>query len=368
MKILVVSTVRYRKNGIATVIENLFTTDVFAREDVSFLFPLDNEPAMVKRLTDRGFRVYTASRRAKNLPAYCRKLYELMKKERFDLIHVHGNSSTLALELLAAKRAGCAVRIAHSHSTTCRSLKLHRLLLPLFHKCCTHRIACGADAGRWLYGERDFTVVNNGVDTQRFAFDPKRRRAMRETLGIQADQTLIGHVGIINENKNQSFLLDVLDVLARRQSSHRLILVGEGPDRAAVEEKAASLGLTDRVIFAGVTDDVPAYLAACDLIAMPSIYEGLPLTLIEEQASGLHCFISDSITTEADKTGNVTFLPLSAGAEGWADAIEGYSQPCDRELASRTAIDKIKACGYDIGTEAEKLKAYYLRAVETKGE
>lgn len=361
MKVLVVSTVRYRRNGISSVIENLFCSNAFENTNISFLFPIDNDPTMIQKLERRGFHVYVKSR--KNPVSYFWYLTKLLRQQHINIIHVHGNSSTMALELLAARLVGCKIRIAHSHSTSCLSVRLHNALAPLFHGCCTHCLACGTEAGKWLFQERPFTIVNNGIQTKRFIFSENARKDVRERYHLTDKDILLGHVGIINEGKNQNFLLDILEVLVQRNQNYYLMLVGEGPLRQSIEQRAAEMGLADKVIFVGVTDNVPAYLSAFDLLVMPSLFEGLPLALIEEQANGLQCIISENITREVDKTGNVIFLPLSDGAQRWANIISSIELPNNRAAQSQESIKKITANGYDIQTEAENLKRLYEQAL-----
>lgn len=126
--------------------------------------------------------------------------------------------------------------------------------------------------------------------------------------------------------------------------------------------KVDSLGLKNAVKFTGNVNDVYDYVNAMDLVVMPSLFEGLPLTLIEQQANGLHCVVADTITTEADKTGNMSFLSLKAPVSEWADKIQSLDLS-GREERSKDAVEKIKACGYSIQEEAKKLKEYYLKAV-----
>lgn len=360
MKIAIVNTVRTRRNGITNVICNLLSA---MDREIRFDLICTSEPeaGYAEMMAQRGGQLHVVSRSMRDPMGYVRRLKDLLVREGYDAIHVHGNSATMALEMLAAKKAKCPVRIAHSHSTGCKYRAVHKLLWPVFQKHCTHRLACGEAAGKWLYAERDFTVVNNGIDTRRFAFDPVKRNSVRQDLGISPDSPVLGHVGIFDDNKNQSFLLDVL---AASAADARLILLGDGAMRAAVEEKAAALGLADRVHFAGSVADVENYLSACDLFLLPSRFEGLPLSLVEAQASGLRCLVSDAVTREADMTGNIRFLPLDSPA-AWAAAIEEI--PADREAVSADAVKKIIARGYDVRTQGEMLKDYYRRAAEERG-
>lgn len=360
MKVLIVNTNHIGTDGITNVVRNLFCA--MDKTDIRMDLAVINEPPAQMRgmFEAEGGRVYVLHRSVSHLPQYINTLRRVLKQGAYDAVHVHGNSATMALEMVAAWLAGCKVRIAHGHSTSCKSMTVHRLLTPVFQALCTHRLACGVEAGKWLHGKRSFSVVNNGIDTARFAFSKKARESVRQQYGYTESDIIIGHVGLFNEVKNQSFIVEILSKLDGR---YKLMLVGGGRLRQMVEEKVAAMGLTDRVTFVGVTDRVPDYLSACDLIVMPSLYEGLPLALVEQQTNGLQCIVSDNITREADKTGNLIFLPLSAGAQYWADAVQALQLPDDREEACRVATEKIKACGYDIRTEAAKMLAYYKRAV-----
>lgn len=363
MRILIINTVPTDKNGITNVIFNLHKA--MDKQDLVFDYVSINEPApsYIREIEAYGGQVFVISRSIRRAIPYVCKLVEVIRQGQYDVVHAHGNSSTLVLEMLAAKLAGCKVRIAHSHNTTCLSLTVHKLLNPLFQMSCTHGLACGVDAGKWLFGDRPFTVVNNGVDTERFAFQLDARQGVRRGFNLQDKHVVIGHVGAFNNAKNQEFLLDVLSELAKADDNYRLLMIGDGPLQHSVQEKTMELHLTERVIFAGATDRVEDYLSACDLIVMPSRYEGLPLSLVEEQASGLYCVVSENITQEVDKTGNLTFLPLSMGGAYWAQVIREIPLVSDREKASMVSIEKIKASGYDIQTEVKRLKEYYISAV-----
>lgn len=360
MRILLINTVPTEKNGITNVIFNYQQAMAPGAVRMDYVAIRQPEPEYVQKIEAAGGKLHVIPRSMRNVPGYIRALSALIREGKYDAVHAHGNSATLALEMMAAWLGGCKVRIAHSHNTTCKHMAVHKLFTPVFQKLCTHRLACGEDAGKWLYGQREFTVMHNGVDTKRFAFDPEARTAIRRQYAVAEDTVLVGHVGTFNEQKNQSFLLDVLPYLPRDR--YRLLLIGDGELRPAVEQRAEEMGLTDRVIFTGFVSDIPQYLSACDCIGMPSLYEGLPLALMEQQANGLRCVVSDHITREVNKTGNLTFLSLE-DASLWAKHIQSLPDT-DRAALSRTAGEIIRSCGYDIHREAEKLRKYYQQAVE----
>ena len=360
MRVLIISANPFGRDGISNVVRNLFYAMDKRELHIDLVTINQPEDRFCQAIEEHGGKVYVLQRELKHPLRYMLELKALIKNGAYDLVHAHGSSATLAIEMTAAWLAGCKVRIAHGHSTSCKYMGVHRLLTPLFHLLCTHRLTCGAAAGKWLYGKKPFTVVNNGIDTAQFAFAEEARAQIRSQYCVADEEKLIGHVGFFSEGKNQSFIVEMMRHL---NPAYKLLLIGEGRLRTTVEKKVSDLGLEERVIFAGVTDRVPDFLSACDLIVMPSLYEGLPLSLIEQQASGLQCIISDSITQEVDKTGNIVFLTLSEGAAYWAEAVRQLALPESREALSAQAVEKIKACGYDIYTEAEKLKSYYTRAV-----
>lgn len=363
MKILLINTVPTEKNGITNVIFNyLQSIDAtgFSFDYVSINKP---EEQYVDAVQNKGGNVYVIPRSRWHVLSYFYTLASLIRKNKYDAIHVHTNSHTVVLELLAAKLGGCTIRITHSHNTTCNSVIMHKLLTPLFNILCTNRLACGIDAGKWMFGDTPFIVINNGVNTEKFAFNQLARERLRHDLDINENEMLIGHVGIFNDQKNHIFLIDIFNEIVSRNASYKLCLLGDGPHKGMITEKVGKLRIKDNVIFAGNVNNVHEYLSAFDLIVMPSLYEGLPLSLIEQQANGLPCFVSDTITKEADKTGNLIFLSLNDSAEKWANKVLHTLLPVDRKLESENAIVNIKKAGYSIQEEAQKLRQYCINVI-----
>lgn len=357
MKILVINTVPTDKNGITNVIFNYLNA---IDDDISIDYVAINTPDNNYKniLEKRGATLYSLNRR--NVLGYISSLAKIIKKKKYDAVHIHGNSHTMVLELLAARLGGCKVRITHSHNTTCNSLALHKLLTPLFNSLYTYGLACGKEAGIWQYGNRPFKIINNGVDTNSFAFNSDVRIKIRQKLGLTDDQILIGNVGHFwGKVKNQSFLVDVFTELVKRDNNYYLVLIGDGAMRPEIEKKVDSLGLKDKVTFTGNINNVSDYLNAIDIIVMPSLFEGLPLTLVEQQANGLQCIVSNTITKEADKTGNLRFISLNAPISEWVQAIENCNCKQGREQRSQNAVDDIAKAGYSIQTETKNLVGFY---------
>ena len=360
MKVLVINTVPTEKNGITNVIFNYLGAASNHAIQMDVLMINDAEQNYKTQVVKYGGKPIVIKRSAKNIVSYFSKIVQVIRNNKYDAVHIHGNSHTMVLELLAAKIGGCKVRITHSHNTTCNCLVLHKLLTPLFNSLYTHGLACGKEAGIWQYGNRPFTIINNGIDTNRFVFNHDVRITIRQKLGLTDEQILIGNVGHFwGKVKNQSFIVDVFSELVKRDNNYHLVLIGDGAMRPEIEKKVDSLGLNDKVTFTGNINNVSDYLNAIDLIVMPSLFEGLPLTLVEQQANGLQCIVSDTITKEVDKTGNLCFVSLNASISEWVQSIENCNCKQGREQRSKKAVNDIAKEGYSIQTEAMQLVGFY---------
>ena len=325
-----------------------------------------NEPEISYReeIERLGGKMFVLPRLDMSVVSYWNALMMLIKRNGYDAVHVHGNSHTVVLELSAARLAGCKVRIVHSHNTTCLNPLLHKILFPVFNLLYTHALACGEEAGNWMFGSRTYMVINNGVDTQKFSFDIEKRKSIRHHLCVSDREILIGNVGhFFGMVKNQSFVVNVFNELLKKSDRYKLCLVGDGPQRKDIEQQVGENGLLEKVIFTGNINNVDEYLSAIDLILMPSLYEGLPLTLVEQQANGLQCFVSDTITREADKTGSLTFISLEKNAETWAKIILSTKDSLTRAERSKAAIESIKIAGYDIKSQAKVLEGFYFNCI-----
>lgn len=361
MRILLVNTVPTDKNGITMVIFNYLKA--MDTSDITLDLVSLNEPehTYVKEVELRGGHVYVLPRSGKKILSYWNGLRSLVKQNRYEVVHIHGNSHTVVLELSAIWAAGCKVRIVHSHNTTCTYRGIHTFMTLPFNLLCTHGLACGREAGEWMFGKKPFDVINNGVDTALFGFENTKREEVRERYDWGGCK-VIGHVGSFTAVKNQSFIVDIFSELYKKDNKYRLLLIGDGALRNDVQKKVNTLGLSDIVTFTGNISNVHDYVNAMDIVVMPSLFEGLPLTLVEQQVNGLCCVVADTITQEADKTGNLIFLSLDSPVSVWADSIDKLD--CNgRSERSNLSIERIKECGYSIQEEAKKLKDYYINTI-----
>lgn len=352
-----VLTVRFGKNGITNSVMNYISRFDPSRMRCDLVTL--NEPGEEARgaVTRTGGEVFILGGRNRNPFAYLRALGKIVKERSEEIVHAHGNSATLFAEMYAAKRGGAAVRIPHSHNTACKMKAADKLLRGVFYSSYTHAMACSRAAGEWLYPHRAFTVLNNAVDAQRFRFDAAAREHTRESLGIGPDRTVFLHIGAFNEQKNQAFLLDSFSQALQSLPGAHLILAGDGERRACCEAKAEALGISSRVSFLGLRDDIPALLSAADAFTLPSLHEGLPLTLVEAQCAGLPCLASDRVTREAALTELVAFAPIES-AEAFAERMAELIVR-NRANESTEAIKRVAEAGYDVSNNVLWLTGFY---------
>lgn len=281
---------------------------------------------------------------------FLKQLYRLCREEKFDIIHIHTSDLRFQAEaLLTAKYAGVRQRIAHGHFVPYEKRRLRcALLRPVIRHAATGIAACSRLAAEYMCGQGhrdDAMIFTNCIDTKRFAFSAARRAACRNRLGL-ADALVIGHIGSFTDYKNHRFLIEVFRAVADRNRRAALLLVGGGELLGQIKEQAASCGLSDRVIFVGISDKVEEYLCAMDIFVLPSLAEGLPLVSLEAQAAGLPCLVSEAVPPEAKVLEDVTVLPLQEGAEAWAKKI--LSAKPRGERARADAWRAVRDAGCDI--------------------
>ncbi len=278
---------------------------------------------------------------------YFRSLTKLLKHGKYDIIHANGSSSLLFIEMFAGLCARTPVRIAHSRNTTCSYKLLHYLLKIPFYLSCNGRLSCGLDAGKWLFGAQKFTILKNGKNFSKFKFDDKIREKKRNEL--QLSNTLaIGHVGKFNTQKNHKFLIEIFKELHQLNPNTKLFLIGDGELQHDIEELVKKYNLHNCVKFTGAITNIPEFLNAMDIMVFPSLFEGLPNVVLEWQAMGLPCLISDTITRECAPSSLVEFKGLDKSPYEWIISINNLSKYNNRKTQSQEGIKALKDSKFDI--------------------
>lgn len=283
--------------------------------------------AFAPEIIERGGRVITIPSPQQGYRSYIKKLGELIDENRYDVVHSHTQFNS-GINLWVAKKHGVPIRIAHSHTTaheksvSAKQRLYENAMRKLIKKSATHFCSCGVEAGKWMYGDHPFVVIPNGIDTESFAFSEIYRSKIREQNSIDQDAFVIGHSGTISVLKNQELLIRLLPEIRKIKENAKLILVGTGSEEHInkLQSSVKELSLQRNVHFTGAVLNVNEYYSAFDVFAFPSLREGTPLALLEAQANGLPCVISDTIPRDAVATDLVTQLPLD-DESAWAEQI-----------------------------------------------
>ncbi len=348
------------RGGLETFVMNMYRKMDRDRVQFDFLCHRDGRFAYDGEIESLGGRIYQVPRCNPFDPRYLRSVDSFFAAHPYRVVHSHIDCMS-ALPLAAAARHGAVVRIAHSHnSRQDKDFKypLKMVCKRFIRREATDLFACGVEAGRWMFGTDNFTVIRNAIDVDAYAFDEARRERKRSELGIDPSALVVGHVGRFDPVKNHAFILEVFAELLRNHPGAVLLLAGDGGLRVDMERRASEFGMAGSVRFLGVRSDVPDLMQAMDVFLMPSIYEGLPLVLIEAQASGLLCLISEQIPFDCDIVPNgVARLSLSEGANVWAQRLDSL---LSFEHSRTHGASFVREAGFEAADVADQLQAFYL--------
>lgn len=309
-----------------------------------------------------GAKIYNVPRfKFYNIFQY-KKAWNSFFKEHPEIKAVHGHmTSTAGIYLPIAKKYGCYT-IAHVRSAGVdKGLKgvLTKLLRKGLVNKCDQPIACSKLAGINVYGkkaveENRVIIFNNAIEADKFEYNTIKREEIRKQYNIKENEYLVGHVGRLYPPKNHYYMLEILQELKKTDTNVRLMFVGEGQMEAELKAKAEELGITDKLIFAGRHSNVEDYYSAFDFFILPSFYEGLPGSVIEAMASGLHGMISDRVTKECLITDLFTQMSIDVPASEWAKEILKY-----KNVERKSHVEEIKKQGFDIKEQIKWLENYY---------
>ncbi|RSK53479.1 glycosyltransferase family 1 protein [Bacillus canaveralius] len=364
IRILQVVTIMNR-GGLETMLMNYYRQINRSKIQFDFMVHRDEEGHYDQEILNLGGKIY---RMPQIKPGNYRLYFQLLddffvNHPEYKVVHAHINENS-SFVLRAAKRAGVQCRIAHSHTSDLGidyKLPFRLYARTVMKNNPSEYFACSNNAAEWLFGKKKIdadkvTILKNAINLDEFKYNEKVRIDTRGKLNIK-DQLVIGHVGRFHKSKNHEFLVDVFKSIHKRHPSSMLLLVGEGDTRLTIEKKVANLGLHSAVKFLGLRKDITQLMQAMDLFLFPSFFEGAPVALIEAQAAGLQCVVSDTISKESNLTGLVKYLNIRDSSEVWADKILNLS------FEHTDTSQQLVKNGYDIVTMANSLSKYYIEKV-----
>lgn len=348
---------KMNNGGVEAVVMNYYRH--IDRSKVQFDFFVDKDSTWIPKdeIESLGGRIYIVPPYQK-LHKYISALIKLFKENGYRIVHAHLNTLNI-FPLFAAKRAGVPIRICHNHSTAARGETKKNILKysfrPFAKVYATHYAACSKHAGEWLFGKKsvergEVTIFNNAIDLEKFKFDAKVRDEVRKELGIES-KFVIGHVGRFCYQKNQDFLIDIFEKVHEQDKNAVLLLVGDGPDRAKIEERVKSNSWRDDVIILGNRGDVERLYPAMDVFVFPSRYEGLGMAAIEAQMCGIRTIASNAIPRDAVISNYICYIDLNEGADCWAEKILRFEKDIQIELFGEDR--------FNIAARAGELTDYY---------
>lgn len=352
------------RGGMETFLMNIYRS--IDRNQVQFDFLINhNSGDYLEEIEQMGGKVYYIPPRKNGFIEYCKQLDTFFSQHVNEYIAVHQHVSNLSSiePLYYAKKYGLCTRVIHSHSSSISGIKLHYLT----HLCgkivvsrwATHYLGCSDKALSWLFGYtsamKNAEMINNGIDTAMFVYNECIRSEVRRELEIAQNTIMLGHVGRFIHVKNHTFLVEIFREYHKKNPDSKLILVGVGERKYAIEKQVHDYGLQEDVLFLGMRTDINHLLQAMDVFVMPSLFEGLPVTLVEAQTADLPILASGTISHDSKLTDRLHFYSLSATSTEWAVQLTSLlSEPKRRDVSS-----EIKMKGFDIKETAERLIRMY---------
>lgn len=358
---------KWESGGIESFLHNVIKQMDLSRLEIDIVAAQICESVFTAELEKKGVRFYELSGSQRKLGQNHKLFKQLLKERQYDVVYLNIFQGLSLYYAYLAKKAGVPIRIAHSHNTALRQsgtrwLKLivHNLAKRMLAKNATEYWACSRAAAEFMFPQsilekRQYEFIPNGIDIEKFRFDNEVRKKIRKDLEIE-DKFVIGNVGRLCHQKNQEFLLEVFAKLQSERPESMLLLVGEGEMKANLQRQAESLGITDKVIFYGVTDTVEQLLLAMDLFVFPSRFEGLGIVAVEAQAAGLPVVCSDRVPDEAVVTDLVRKVDLSSSADVWADNI----LHCQATIDRRVFNEQVRKSGFAVADVAGRIEKVYL--------
>ncbi|MGM9879726.1 MAG: glycosyltransferase [Bacilli bacterium] len=359
MKVLQILPTLNRCGGVESYIMNYYRE--ILKRDIVFDFMINDvgNNNYIEEVKENGSNVYVLPKLSvKNISKIKKIANEIISKGNYDVVHCHtANAAFIYLKI--AKKNNVTVRALHSHQSKAADKLSHQLrnypLLYIGKKYANLRIACSKLAGDFLFKNKNYYIINNAINEKKYIFNKNIRVKLRKELCIANDTFVIGNIGRFTNQKNQIFLLKIVqELVSKHNLKCKCILIGDGELSDILHSYVETNKLSDIVIFPGVISNTYDYYNAFDIFVLPSLYEGLPVVGVEAQYNGLHIVTSTSVTKELNFSGNTHYLSLTDGPQKWAKFIIDNIHSFKRE--------NVTSDTYSIENQCESLLELYKQA------
>ncbi|MDN4832801.1 glycosyltransferase [Ligilactobacillus salivarius] len=322
---------------------------------------VESEELLRNYTKDKKFHVYKIPTKKESLIKNISMMNKILKSKNYSVAYAH-MTLTNCFPLFVAWLRGIKIRISHSHLAPRKKKNIFEKMLAFLTKLfATEYIACGNDAGKYLYGSSDFIILKNAINLEKYKYSENVKMKQKKLLKLD-DETkkIIGHVGRFDTQKNHDFIINLFKKYKEKYPNTHLCLMGEGVLEEEIKEKVRNLGLDNDVTFMGRVDDVYNKLQMLDAFILPSLFEGLSISAIEAQAVGINCVFSSTVSKETKVTENVDFISLDEDYKIWINKLHSA---VEKDNLKDEGVNALRKNGYDIHIESKKFEKYLLNLI-----
>ena len=345
-----------KHGGVEKVLLNYFSRFNMNEYEIHILSQGSDDSSNVNEFEQCGFVIHNVTKKSESVVKNYAEIRKILLDEKFDIVHCH-MSITNFFPLLYSKLFGVKIRINHSHNAMMKKSFPKKILSKMGMLFDTHRMACSKDAAKWLFNStKNVKILYNALEVERYQYSKDIRQQKRKELKLKDSDIVLGCVGRLENQKNQQFIISVLEELLKKDSNYKLLLVGIGQNESMLKQMANEKKISKNIMFLGSRTDVNDLYQAFDIFVLPSLYEGLGIVYVEAQISGLKCLASKYVPIDTKITDNIVFLDLNQ--ELWVKEIESWSNN-----HRKSYVEEAIRGNYDINKEAEKLDVYYKKII-----
>lgn len=352
---------RMEAGGTQALLMNIYRNIDRTKVQFDFLVEYPNKEFYDDEILKLGGKIYYSTVRTDfNILKFKNQLKNILRENPdYKIMHVHvSNIGYICFKI--AKKMGVHTRIAHAHNNgSVHDAKyfFRWILRKLFALYATDYYACSKEAGEYFFKGKDYKVLNNAIDSERFVYNDEIRKKKRKELELE-NSFLVGHIGRFHPQKNHKFLIEVFAKIKEKKDNAKLLLIGSGDLENNIKSQVRELNLQNDVIFLGNRNDVNELYQSMDIFILPSLFEGLGIVAIEAQASGTPIICSDRLPAEVEISSICKKISLNKSTEEWADEAIKLANTQDARMNMQ---NKIIEAGFDIKFVAKDIQDFYLR-------